>query len=225
MTRQSRFITALIGMAGLVISLGCTPQHPFYLGAEKPVPSTSVTASTKIEYPDTEVESLNEVNLAQSPYSLTNSNPKEIWDLTLEEAIRYALENSKVMRNLGGVSFSSNGSMGVPSSLTSNPASAMTNYHAVAKTGLKRLCGREPEDCFPSEIRVALKEDFSKKSKMERWVRGRLDLSDGTARIDVPKQQKNSALSSTVGCDVMAVIPAGSGPLPAGTVLKGYLMN
>ena len=109
--------------------------------------------------------------------------------------------------------------------LSGNPASAMTNYHAVAKTGLKRLCGREPEDCFPSEIRVALKEDFSKKSKMERWVRGRLDLSDGTVRIDVPKQQKNSALTSTAGCDVMAVIPAGSGPLPAGTVLKGYLMN
>ena len=51
------------------------------------------------------------------------------------------------------------------------------------------------------------------------------DLSDGTVRIDVPKQQKNSALTSTAGCDVMAVIPAGSGPLPAGTVLKGYLMN
>ena len=109
--------------------------------------------------------------------------------------------------------------------LSGNPASAMTNYHAVAKTGLKRLCGREPEDCFPSEIRIALKEDFSKKSKMERWVRGRLDLSDGSVRIDVPKQQKNSALTSTAGCDVMAVIPAGSGPLPAGTVLKGYLMN
>ena len=109
--------------------------------------------------------------------------------------------------------------------LSGNPASAMTNYHAVAKTGLKRLCGREPEDCFPSEIRVTLKEEFSKKSKMERWVRGRLDLSDGTVRIDVPKQQKNSALTSTAGCDVMAVIPAGSGPLPAGTVLKGYLMN
>ena len=109
--------------------------------------------------------------------------------------------------------------------LSGNPASAMTNYHAVAKAGLKRLCGREPEDCAPAGIRIALKEAFSKKSKMERWVRGRLDLSDGTARIDVPKQQKNSALSSTAGCDVMAVIPAGSGPLPAGTVLKGYLMN
>ena len=109
--------------------------------------------------------------------------------------------------------------------LSGNPASAMTNYHAVAKAGLKRLCGWNQGDCFPAEIRVALKEDFPKKSKNERWVRGRLDLSDGTVRIDVPKQQKNSALSSTVGCDVMAVIPAGSGPLPAGTVLKGYLMN
>lgn len=109
--------------------------------------------------------------------------------------------------------------------LSGNPASAMTNYHAVAKAGLKRLCGWNQGDCFPAEIRVALKEDFPKKSKNERWVRGRLDLSDGTVRIDVPKQQKNSALSSTVGCDVMAVIPAGSGPLPAGTVLQGHLMN
>ena len=109
--------------------------------------------------------------------------------------------------------------------LSGNPASAMTNYHAVAKAGLKRLCGWNQGDCFPAEIQVALKEDFPKKSKNERWVRGRLDLSDGTVRIDVPKQQKNSALSSTVGCDVMAVIPAGSGPLPAGTVLQGYLMN
>ena len=109
--------------------------------------------------------------------------------------------------------------------LSGNPASAMTNYHAVAKAGLKRLCGWNQGDCFPAEIRVALKEDFPQKSKNERWVRGRLDLSDGTVRIDVPKQQKNSALSSTVGCDVMAVIPAGSGPLPAGTVLQGYLMN
>ena len=109
--------------------------------------------------------------------------------------------------------------------LSGNPASAMTNYHAVAKAGLKRLCGWNQGDCFPAEIRVALKEDFPKKSKTERCVRGRLDLSDGTVRIDVPKQQKNSALSSTVGCDVMAVIPAGSGPLPAGTVLQGHLMN
>lgn len=109
--------------------------------------------------------------------------------------------------------------------LSGNPASAMTNYHAVAKAGLKRLCGWNQGDCFPAEIRVALKEDFPKKSKNERWVRGKLDLSDGTVRIDVPKQQKNSALSSTVGCDVMAVIPAGSGPLPAGTVLQGHLMN
>ena len=109
--------------------------------------------------------------------------------------------------------------------LSGNPASAMTNYHAVAKAGLKRLCGWNQGDCFPAEIQVALKEDFPKKSKNERWVRGSLDLSDGTVRIDVPKQQKNSALSSTVGCDVMAVIPAGSGPLPAGTVLQGHLMN
>ena len=128
MTRQSTLLT-LIGMAGMVISLGCAPQAPYYLGCEKPVPNTSVEMATKIDYPDAELESLNEVDEAQAPYSLANSNPKEIWDLTLEEAIRYALENSKVMRNLGGVSFGASGSVGVPTSLLSSPSAAMTVWH------------------------------------------------------------------------------------------------
>ena len=36
------------------------------------------------------------------PLSLANSEAKEIWDLTLEEAVRNALENSKVLRSIGG---------------------------------------------------------------------------------------------------------------------------
>ena len=38
------------------------------------------------------------------------------------------------------------------------------------------------------------------------------------------KDQGNVILSSTIGCDVMAVVPAGSGPLEAGTKLKGFMI-
>ena len=42
--------------------------------------------------------------------------------------------------------------------------------------------------------------------------------------MELPKDQGNVVLSSTIGCNVMAVVPAGSGPIEAGTVLKGFLV-
>jgi outer membrane protein TolC len=57
--------------------------------------------ATEIEYPDAEVESLAEVEGTMRPFSLENSQPREIWELTLEEAIHCALANSKVMRTHG----------------------------------------------------------------------------------------------------------------------------
>ena len=39
------------------------------------------------------------------------------------------------------------------------------------------------------------------------------------------REQGNAVLSSAVGCDAMAVVPAGSGPLEAGTKLKGFMLR
>ena len=55
-------------------------------------------------------------------------------------------------------------------------------------------------------------------------MRGTLELKDGTVRMALPKEQGNVVLSSAIGCNVMAVIPAGSGPVPAGTELEGFLL-
>ena len=38
------------------------------------------------------------------------------------------------------------------------------------------------------------------------------------------RAQGNVVLSSAMGCDAMAVIPAGSGPLVPGTKLKGFML-
>lgn len=106
--------------------------------------------------------------------------------------------------------------------LSGNPASALTNFYCIALPVLRKLAGRN--DPIPVEITVTLHNGFTKKSPGTRVLRGRLDLSDGTARMILPEDQGNVVLSSTIGCDVMAIVPAGSGPLPAGTVLKGFVL-
>ena len=106
--------------------------------------------------------------------------------------------------------------------LSGNPAAAATNLYSVVLPAVKRLCGRK--ECLPAEVSVTLAEDFNKKSKNTRLLRGRLDLSDGTAKMHVAQDQGNVVISSMIGCDVIAVIPSGSGALKAGTALKGFLI-
>ena len=67
-------------------------------------------------------------------------------------------------------------------------------------------------------------DSFEKKSKCTRLIRGRLDLTDGTVRMRLTQYQGNVIISSMIGCNVFAVIPAGSGRIEKGTVLKGFMI-
>lgn len=106
--------------------------------------------------------------------------------------------------------------------LSGNPASALTNFYAVVLPCLRKLRGlQEPR---LTELTVTLAEDFRKKSPKTRLIRGILDLTDGTARMQTSKAQGNGVLHSLIGCDLLAEIPAGSPKLPAGTKLSAYLI-
>lgn len=106
--------------------------------------------------------------------------------------------------------------------LSGNPASSMTNFCAVAAPALKKLCGRR--DFLPSLFPVRLAEGFAKSSRATRLLRGRLDISGGEVRLCPSGAQGNVVLSSTIGCNAMAIVPPGSGPVPAGTVLQAFLI-
>lgn len=106
--------------------------------------------------------------------------------------------------------------------LSGNPASSLTNFYAVAQPVLKKLAGRA--DCLPEEVTITLKHTFKKKSPVTRLLQGKLDLSDGIVTLVCPKDQENVVLSNTVGCNAMGIVPAGSGPLSAGTKLKGFII-
>lgn len=106
--------------------------------------------------------------------------------------------------------------------LSGNPAAALTNFYAMAAPALGRLRGLEA--FLPEELTLTLTAPFPKPSDMTRLLRGRLALSGGRVELAVPERQGNSALGSFVGCNAIAVVPAGSGPLAAGTGLNGFLL-
>lgn len=106
--------------------------------------------------------------------------------------------------------------------LSGNPASALTNFYVIAMPVLKMLAGCSMY--FPQEISVVLASGFEKNNPRTRFLRGRLSLREGVAYMDVPKDQGNVVISSSVGCNMMAVIPAGCGPVSKGTIVKGFIL-
>lgn len=106
--------------------------------------------------------------------------------------------------------------------LSGNPASALTNFYAVALPAVKKLAGQK--DHIPQEIQVRLSQGFSKSSTVTRFLRGKTEIKNGTVCIALPHSQGNAVLSSAAEWNIMAVVPPNCGPLAADTVLKGFLL-
>ena len=106
--------------------------------------------------------------------------------------------------------------------LSGNPASSLTNFCACALPALRKLCGRR--EALPQPVQAELAKGFKKKSPSTRFLRGYLDLSQGSVRFISAASQGNAVLSSTIGCNAFLLIPAGSGPVEPGTKLNGFLL-
>ena len=106
--------------------------------------------------------------------------------------------------------------------LSGNPSSSLTTFYAVVLPVLHKLAGwKQP---IPQEIDMIIPNGFGKKSPATRFLRGTLDLTGGTVKLNTPKEQGNVVLSSTIGCNAMAIVPAGSGKVEPGTILKGFII-
>ena len=106
--------------------------------------------------------------------------------------------------------------------LSGNPSSSIINFLVLAYPALRKLRGLWKYE--PEEIEVTLKNGFGKPSRGTRYLFGKLDLSDGTVRMELSSEQGNVIISSSIGCDVIAVVPAGSGPLEPGTKIKAFII-
>jgi outer membrane protein TolC len=131
MKRRVQTIWAIL--TSLMIALtGCRPQQPFYLREDGDL-SHYLDVATNLEYPDVETTTLDEVTQSLPPYTLENIEFADYWDLTLEEAIQTALQNSKVFRSLGGrfvsSAFNNRSQTGeAPDALTLSPDQTRTIY-------------------------------------------------------------------------------------------------
>lgn len=101
--------------------------------------------------------------------------------------------------------------------LSGNPGAAAVGLLRVARPYLLKLCGRA--EVFSQTARVCLRAPLKKASPQTRFLRGRLVLEEGRAWFQENPRQGNGCVSSLAGCDLLAEIPAGSPPLPAGTMV------
>lgn len=121
-------------LASLTISLavalsGCGPQQPFFLHETGDL-SKYRGMATEIEYPDANVDTLPDVQNSSAPLTLSKPEPREIWNLSLQEAVQTALTNGKVMKQIGAavVAVAGGTGPGAPEFLIRNFRSAPTIY-------------------------------------------------------------------------------------------------
>lgn len=142
MNRQTRSNISIM-LSVLFLISGCKPIQPFFFQEDGNLLgegdlSHYMDVATDIEYPDVDVASLAEVEMARAPLTLSNSENFEVREISLEEVTRIALTNSLVIRQLGGriTDGGSNISGTAPEILSNNPGGALTSYDpALVETG------------------------------------------------------------------------------------------
>ena len=107
--------------------------------------------------------------------------------------------------------------------LSGNPASASLALHIIGMPFVRKLTGREA--AAPVRIQVELMDPIKKDSPFGRLVRGKLVFKDGKTYFKSVDCQGNGALSSLLGCDLIADIPQNTPPLPAGSVVEAYYLG
>ncbi len=116
-----------------------------------------------------------------------------------------ALKNGKVILGLSG-----------------NPGAAATGLLCVGFPFMRKLCGRS-DITFP-QTTAYLGSEFKKSSPVTRILKGHSEFRNGMLYFIPLNNQHNGSVSSMSDCNLLAIIPAGSGPLEAGTKLEVYIL-
>ena len=191
----------LSGVGAKVVNGGIAPDNPLVIAARidqalRDSDMVITTGGASVGDYDWAVESMEQLE-AKILFWKTNLRPGG--------AIVTAVKNGKVILGLSG-----------------NPGAAVTGLFRIAMPFIKKLCGMA--DCFFPEIDVMLKEAYKKNSPKLRILRGRLEIIDSRAYFAESSSQGSEAISSFTGCDLLGEIPMGSPPLPAGSVIKAYMI-
>jgi outer membrane protein TolC len=149
MSRQAPPLGIVVAVLVALLT-GCHPQEPFYLKNVDNDLRYWKGEATDIAYPDVTAERLPDVADAIRPLSLLNRDTKNVWELTLEEAMQIALKNNKVMRNIGGQV------QGPPEFILRNPELVPTIYDPALAESNPRTGTEAALSAFDAQLQTSL---------------------------------------------------------------------
>ncbi|MBX5466209.1 MAG: molybdopterin molybdotransferase MoeA [Firmicutes bacterium] len=105
--------------------------------------------------------------------------------------------------------------------LSGNPAAALMGFTLLAVPLLARLQGGQAR---PHSVWGRLRHPFPKPTRETRYLRVRIESDPGGLWFDWSLDQSSDVLRSWSAADALAIVPRGSGPLPAETPLEAWLL-
>jgi len=107
--------------------------------------------------------------------------------------------------------------------LPGNPVSAMVTFHLFARPGLRALTGLDPH---ADRTGATLATAYRKKPGKAHYLRCRLELTDQGWRAHLTRERQSShVLTSMLGADALAVMPADREEIAAGESVEIELLR
>ena len=107
--------------------------------------------------------------------------------------------------------------------LPGNPVSAMITFHLFARPALRALTGLDPD---AGRTQATLATTYRKKPGKAHYLRCRLELTDRGRRAHLTRERQGShVLTSMLGADALALIPADAEEIAAGEQVEVALLG
>jgi molybdopterin molybdotransferase len=107
--------------------------------------------------------------------------------------------------------------------LPGNPVSAMVTFHLFARPALRALAGLDPD---AARTQATLATAYRKRPGKAHYLRCRLELTDGGWRAHLTRERQGShVLTSMLGADALAVMPADAEDVAAGELVEIELLR
>jgi molybdopterin molybdotransferase len=107
--------------------------------------------------------------------------------------------------------------------LPGNPVSAMVTFHLFARPALRALIGLDP---FAGCTQATLATTYRKKPGKAHYLRCRLELTNEGWRAHLTRKSQGShVLTSMLGADALAVMPAGAEEVAAGALVEVEMLR
>ncbi len=147
--KPSRILIWTLCLSFLVT--GCSPVKPNYLRDTGDL-SYYLDQATMVEYPDVDMASLDEVTQSFAPITVIDPDFSSFYDLTLEDCVSIALQNSKVLRGYGTPSLQGTRVAPGQDTLANGPAAAGTVYNVAVRESEPGFIGIPGQISSPATI-------------------------------------------------------------------------